>query len=63
MAAKRRSLSLSLNEDKLLAECVSQYPCLYNKACKEYKERDVVINAWREVVTELEFLEDGMFIL
>lgn len=51
--------SLSLKEEELLAEKVRDYPILYNKACKGYKEKVAVENAWREVSDGLEFIENG----
>ena len=37
---------LSLQEDELLSEEVRSFPCVYDKSQKEYKEKDVVPNAW-----------------
>ena len=36
-----------IQEDELLAIEVEKYPCLYDKALKEYKEVDRKKNAWR----------------
>ena len=41
-----------------LSEAVQQYPCLYDKACKDYKDRNIVSNAWINVAKEVD-LEDG----
>ena len=49
----------SLNEEEMLAEKVKQYPVLYDKQCKGYKEKDAVGNAWTAVANELEFAENG----
>lgn len=38
-----------IQKDEVLAEEVREYPCLYNKADKGYKEKDRKINAWRAV--------------
>ena len=35
------------------------YPYLYNKTCKEHKEKEAVENAWQNVAEELDFTEDG----
>ena len=38
-----------------------KYPCLYNKAEKPYKERDIIRDASESVSSALEFVDDGMF--
>ena len=35
MAAKKRFISLSLEENERLSEAVRQFPCLYHKSKKE----------------------------
>ena len=30
-------------------EEVQKYPCLYNKFCKEYKDKYIKINCWRKI--------------
>lgn len=60
---KRRLIALSLGENEELAEVVKQYPCLYNKAKKEYKDKAVVENSWKKVAEKLDFIEDGMLFL
>ena len=44
-----KKMALLIQEDKLLAEEVHKYPCLYDKKKKSYHERDVVRNAWEKV--------------
>ena len=56
---KSRGASLLLHQEELLAEKVKQYPCLFDKSKKAYKERDVVKNAWEAVASSLEFVENG----
>ena len=48
MADKRRT-ALSLQENEELAEAVRTFPCLYDKSKKDYKYKNVVQNAWKEV--------------
>ena len=36
-----------------------EFPCLYEKSKKEYKDKNVVENAWKQVAEKLEFLRDG----
>ena len=31
---------------------------LYDKTCKEHKEKDIVENAWKKVAEELDFIDD-----
>ena len=40
-------------------EEVRNYPCIYDKSKKSYKEKDVVKNAWENVALKLDFLQDG----
>ena len=35
-----------------LAEYVRKFPCLFNKSCKDYKDKFVVANAWEKVAQE-----------
>ena len=42
-------------------EQIRNYPCLYDKSEKSYKERDVNKNAWSKVAEELNFLQNGIF--
>ena len=43
----------------LLCEKVKQYPALYNKQMKGYREKDVVSNVWNAGARGLEFIENG----
>ena len=44
MADKSRLASLSLEENVQLSEVVREFPCLYDKSKKEYKDKNVVEN-------------------
>ena len=35
--------------NEALSESVRRYPCLYDKAQKEYSDRDIAKNAWEEI--------------
>ena len=48
-----RKALLDLTEQEELAECVRKYPCLYDKACKHYKIKTIVENAWANVDKDL----------
>ena len=54
--ADKRSTALSLQENEELAEAVRTFPCLYGKSKKEYKDKNVVQNAWKEVADQLDFI-------
>ena len=43
----------------LLCEKAKQYPALYNKQMKGYREKDVVSNVWNAGARGLEFTENG----
>ena len=47
-----------LQEHEELAEAVREYPCLYDKAKKEYKDKIVAENAWKEVADQLILIEN-----
>ena len=59
MADKIRRQALSVQENEELAEVVRKYPCLYDKSRKEYKDKTVVENAWKEVADQLDFIQNG----
>ena len=59
MADKIRRQALSVQENEELAEVVRKYPCLYDKSRKEYKDKTVVENAWKEVADQLDFMQNG----
>jgi len=50
---------LSIQQEEILAFKVKEYPCLFDKTNKGYKEKDCVANAWKEVTDSLEFIENG----
>ena len=43
--AEKRKQALSLQEFDELAKAVLEYPCLYDKAKKEYKDKTITKNA------------------
>ena len=55
------SKKLSIQEYEELSEAVRGYPCLYDKSKKEYKDKNVTENAWKEVAKCLSFIEKGKF--
>ena len=58
---RKKGTSLTLGEDELLAERVASYPCLYEKICKEHKEKDAVENAWKKVAEESDFIDNRKY--
>ena len=62
MADKRRT-AFSLQENSELAETVRTFSCLYDKSKKEYKGKNVVQNAWKEVADQLDFIENSKFFI
>ena len=48
-------MSLSLKEKEQLSEKVKEFPVLYDKAAKAYKEEEAVNNAWRSAEETLDF--------
>lgn len=59
MADKIRRQALSVQENEELAEVVRKYPCLYDKSKKEYKDKVVTGNAWKEVADQLDFINNS----
>ena len=51
--------SLKVDSVGLLREEVKQYPVLYDKQMKIYREKDVVCNAWNAGAKDLEFIENN----
>ena len=54
---------MSLQENEELAETLRTFPCLYDKSKKEYKDKNVVQNAWKEVADQLDFIENSKFFI
>ena len=52
--------ALTLQEEGILREKVKQYPILFDKQLKRYREKDVVTNAWKAGTKEIEI---GRFLL
>ena len=42
----------SLLDDEKLSEAVKQYPVLYKKSNKNYKDKNIVLNAWKAVAEQ-----------
>ena len=60
MAEKRRQdLSLQEKEDLAEAVAVREHPCLYDNTKKEYKDKIVTKNVWKQVADQLIFIENG----
>ena len=59
MPHRSRLASLSLEENKQFSKDVREFPCLYDKSKKEYKDKNVKENAWKQVAEKLKFLSDG----
>ena len=57
--ADTKCVCSSLRKDGELAQQVRTFQVLYDKAEKGYKERGVEQNAWNEVASNLEFVENG----
>jgi len=45
--------------DEKVAEAVRRFPVLYDKACKDFKDRNKKKNAWEEVAKQ-SGLQSGM---
>ena len=48
---------VSLVDEDTLSETVRNFPLLYDKSKKGYKERDAVQNTWTEVARSLDVIE------
>ena len=57
--SKKKNTSLALGKNKVFVVAVQKDPCLYDKNHRSHKEKNVVQNAWKAVVDELDFVEDG----
>ena len=57
--AENRRQALLLQEYEELAEAVREYPCLYDKAKKVYKDKIVTKNVQKEFADQLIFIENG----
>ena len=59
MADKIRRQALTVQENEELAEVIRKYPCLYHDSKKEYKDKNVMEKAWKEVADQLDFIQNG----
>ena len=57
--AEKRRQALSLQEYAELAKAVREYPCPYDKTKKEYNDKIVTKNDWKEVADQIIFIENG----
>ena len=55
--------TLCLQEEEILAEKLKDFPVLYGKRVKGFKEKDAVQKAWEKVAENLDFGENGNFII
>ena len=49
-----------MQEYEEFAEAVREYPCLYDKTKKEYRNKILTENVWEEVADKLIFIENDM---
>ena len=54
--------AMTLQEEGILCEKVNQYPVLFNKQLKRYKEKDVN-NAWNAVAKKIKNKKREVFII
>lgn len=47
---------VSLQEEKILSKSVKQFPSLFDKSGKGYKEKDVVTNSLEKIAESLGFI-------
>ena len=52
-------MSLSIKEEEQLSEKAKEFPVLYDKAAKGYREKDAVNNTRTSVAETLDFAKDG----
>lgn len=52
----------NLNHDESLMTEVQKFPCLYDKSDRGFKEKDRILNAWREIDTALQLEEGKLFV-
>ena len=50
--------TLTLIQEEELSELIRSYPVIYDKRDPSHKEKDVVANAWKEVVASCDFVHD-----
>ena len=50
---------LTIVREENLCELVRQYPVIFDKSRKDYKEKDVKESAWQEIPSALDFLSTG----
>ena len=50
---------LSIVQEENLCELVRQYPVVFDKSHKSYREKDGEENEWQEIASALDFLFTG----
>ena len=50
--------NLTLIQEERLGEAVRVFPVIYDKQCRDHKDRNVVGNALKEIVDYLDFAEN-----
>ena len=54
---------LSIVQEENLCELVCQYPIVFDKSHKGYKEKNAEENAWEEITSALDFFIDWQVLL
>ena len=56
-----RYCKVSLQFKKKICELVRQFPVIFDKSNKGYKEKDAEVKFWNEITNSLDFINDGMY--
>ena len=52
---------LDIIQEENFCETVRQFPVIFDKSRKGYKEKDAEVNAWNKIANYLDFILDGMY--
>ena len=52
---------LDIAQQENLCELVCQFPVIFYKSHKGYKEKHVEVNVWNEIANSLDFISDVMY--
>ena len=52
---------LDIVQEENLCELVRQFPVIFDKSHKGYKEKDAEVKAWNEIANSLDSILDGMY--
>ena len=64
LSGKKYGKRITYSSIRKSCELVRQFPVMFDKSHKRYKEKDAEVNAWHEISNSLDFVPDGMhFIL